>query len=244
MQRAKNRDQSAMPRIPTARSYHPILKSDVSPETPGQARVKPVLHELRVRDPDWSLSYGYLVVEVTRSSFPEACRYLRDTPWLDNDLVPLVLSHYPLTAVDVQLLPKRVPWLRAMPEVHAQLHALRTALAMPLEERGLICVDFADFVAALANGGESQLSQVSAPTASLACDALFCHEALQEWLSAAKMAICLHIRAGLEFTMSEFDIVGRRLESFVAEEALVIISAGVWEGDGVELTLLAVSRRR
>lgn len=220
------------------------MESGLAPETPQQTDCKPCVHELLVRNDDDSSSYGYLVVEVTRSCFREACKYLHDTRWLDSDLVPLVLSNFSLSECETQMLPRRVPWLQAMSDVGAQLHTLHTALVVPLERRGLICVDFGELVVALANGGEARLAQASGRTASLACDGLFADEKLLEWLSATTVAVCLHIHANPGFTMSEFDLIGQRLEPFMAQESLVIISTNAWDGDEVELTLLAVLARR
>jgi hypothetical protein len=220
------------------------MDGDSALETLQQDGCKPRLHELLVPATDGASSYGYLVVEASRSSFPEACRYIRDTRWLDSDLVPLLLSHFPLSGEETRRLPKRVPWFRAMPEVETQLQILRTALVVPLERRGLVCVDFAELVAILANGGEARLMQASGATTSIACDGLFAEGNSPEWLSAAKMAVSLHLRANPGFAMSEFDEAGRRLESFVAADSLVISSTNPWEGEGVEMTLLAVSARR
>jgi len=153
------------------------------------------------------------------------------------------LSHFPLSEAEAHMLPKRVPWLLAKPEVQAQLDALRIALVVPLERRGLICVDFADLVVVLANGGEARLTQASGKTASLAFDGLFTDKKLHEWLSAPNVAACLHIRANPGFTMSDLDLAGHRLDSLLAEESYVVISARAWNGDEAELTLLTVARR-
>jgi hypothetical protein len=225
------------------------MKSKMSaPETIGLRLVTPTMHQLLVRhpsdEPPSGGTYGYLVVEATRSSFVEACSYLRDTPWLDDHgLASLVLSHFPMSDADIQLLPKRVPWLKALPDIDAQLHALRAALVVPLERRGLPCVDFAEMVVVLANGGEAHLSQASAPSMLLAFDALLSHQAQREWISAANVAMCLHVRSSPRFSLDEFDLIGQRLETFLSDEALVVQSTGPWDGDGVELTLLTVSMR-
>jgi hypothetical protein len=213
-------------------------------EALGQERKKPALHDLLVRDPEGSSSYGFQVVEVTRSSFPEACRYLSDTPWLEDGIASLVVSHFPLSQADIQLLPKGVPWLKAAPDVRVQLQALRTILFQPLEQRGLVCVGFVDLVAVLVNGGEAEISQASGPTAALACDALLSLEAQRAWVSASNMAICVRIRASALLAMSDFDFISERFNYLVTEESLLVVSEGRWDGDGLELTLLAVSARR
>lgn len=148
-----------------------------------------------------------------------------------------------MSDADIARLPKRIPWLRATSDAQTHLGLLRTALALPLEKRGLVCVDFVDMIAVLANGGEVRLTQASAPTASLACDALFSDDVQREWIATANAAVCLHIRVRPGFTMSDFDLIGNRLESCVSEQALIVLSTGMWDGDGVELTLLAVSTR-
>lgn len=200
-------------------------------------------HRLIVRDPEHPEPFGYLVVEATRASFAAACKYLRDTPWIDHDLAPLVCSDFRLSASDVALLPQRTPWLYAPSDVQACLRILHTALALPLEQRGLICVDFMDMVSVLINGGEARVSQVTGSSAALACDALLAEGTPQEGLSAAGTAMCLHIRAHPGFAMSDFDLIGSRLESIVHEDSLIVMSTGISDRAGVELTLLSVTAR-
>ncbi|MDN5781231.1 MAG: hypothetical protein L0H23_04265, partial [Luteimonas sp.] len=149
---------------------------DSAPPLPQRAELALRLYPLWVHG-SHGQDYGYLVIEVARHDFAAACRYLRETDWLARDLVPLLLSDVPLTAADLRQLPARVPWLAAAADIDAQLRALRTALVLPLEQRALVCVDFADLVAVLANGGEARLLQAVGETAATACEALFAHGA-------------------------------------------------------------------
>jgi cell division GTPase FtsZ len=105
-------------------------------------------------------------------------------------------------------------------------------------------VDFADFISVLANGGEARVIQASGATASTAFDHLLAKEEFPEWISDTKAAVSLHIRANPVLSMNEFDEIGRLLESQVTEDSLVVMSIGVWNGRGIELTLLSVSARR
>ena len=219
------------------------MKSDATAGPQSESRGTFCVHELLVDDGTKLPPYGYLVVEVTRRSFQEACDYLRDTRWLDNDLAPLVLSHFPFSNADVALLPKRIPWMQATSEVQRHLDVLRTALVLPLEFRGLVCVNFADMFMVLANGGEARLSQASAPTALRACEALFSDSELRRWLLTAKASVSMHIRAPGGFSLSDFDLIGHRLANSVYEEAVITLSTGICAGDRIELTLLAVSTR-
>ncbi|MEO8365745.1 MAG: hypothetical protein ABI538_06005 [Pseudoxanthomonas sp.] len=195
-----------------------------------QPGCKPRLHELPVRDRDESASCGFVVVEVARSCFLEACAYLRDILCLDNGVAPLVVSHFPLSTSDERMLPARVSWLRVTATMDAQLQALRNALVLPLEQRGLACVDFAEFVVILANGGEARLSQACGATASIACDRLFKKETSPAWVAAPRTSASLHFRANPGFPMSDFDQAGRRSESLMAEDSLVVVSANAWKG--------------
>lgn len=206
----------------------------------------PRLHQLLVPATDDHPAFGYLVVEVTPSSFVEGCDYINGTRWLDHGLAPLVVSHFPPSEAETRQLPSRVPWIRAAPSVHAQLEQLRNVLVVPLLERGLVCVDFADLVVTLAHGGEARLAQASGLTMALACNDLLSDATFQEWISAADMAVFLHIRFGGTFNMSDFELAEQRLEYFVAPESLLVLSEGTRKGNkhGVELTLLAVSRRK
>jgi hypothetical protein len=58
------------------------------------------------------------------------------------------------------------------------------------------------------------------------------------------MAICVRIRASALLAMSDFDFISERFNYLVTEESLLVVSEGRWDGDGLELTLLAVSARR
>lgn len=223
--------------------YHRVMDGDLPLDAFQQPGCKPRLHELPVRNRDESESCGFLVVEVARSCFLEACAYLRDTRCLDNGVAPLVVSHFPLSTSDERMLPARVPWLRVMATIDTQLQALRNALVLPLQQRGLVCVEFAEFVVILANGGEARLTQACGATASIACDRLFKKETSPAWLAAPRTAASLHIRANPDFPMSDFEQAGRRIESLVAEDSLFVASTNTWEGKSVELSLLAVSAR-
>ena len=105
-------------------------------------------------------------------------------------------------------------------------------------------MDFADLVSVLINGGEARVIQACGATASTAFDRLLAKEEFPEWISATKLAISLHIRANPGFSMNEFDEIGRRLELLVAEDSLVVMSTSIWDGSGIELTLLVVLPRR
>lgn len=200
-----------------------------------QRRKSPCTHDLVVamspeeRGPDAFIAAKppkYRVFEVWPENFDATSEALHDRDLLDEGICPLLLADFQPSRSQITGLPRSVPWSQASRDITTELQAWRQMLVEPLESRGLICVDFIDYAAALSMGGQLRWLQAHAGTLSDASDRL-CGMARKSAGKQDAEAACVALHFAGRVTIDSVTSAIENVFSEVSEARLHIASANL-----------------
>jgi hypothetical protein len=191
------------------------------------------------------LSVTYRIFQVWPTNFEISCQLLRSNDWLNDDICPVVLSHFIFSRHQLASLPKYVSWRLVAKTVEEELEALHEMLVEPIQVISLPCIDFADFVAALGCGGEIRMWRADGETLMDATAEVVRRDGQCESDFAQMAACCFNVRARSVFTMDEMDQSLAVIDCELPEKSLLITSARL-DLDAVsnfQVTLMSVMIR-
>lgn len=184
--------------------------------------------------------------ETWPSNFDATCAALHATDWLDDGILPLVLSHLPLSPAEEAALPSYVAWthLRGAPD--DTLAVLRKLLVDTQEKRGFICIDFADHVFALAPGGEFDVFCGHGATALVATEGAVRQANVRERQLSHAASSLLCVRAGPDMPLSDLEAALAVIDRVVSVDCISAASSlpDQYAHSGAETLLMSVMPRR